>query len=44
LGEVSFAINNKPVRGRADWIKWLIWFPWLAIIVMMAVRAGGYRQ
>ncbi len=44
LGEVRFAINNKPVRGRADWIKWLIWFPWLAIIVMMAVRAGGYRQ
>lgn len=44
LGEVCFAINNKPVRGKVDWIKWLIWFPWLAIIVMMVVRAGGYRS
>jgi ferredoxin-type protein NapH len=44
LSEVSFAINNKPVRGKVDWIKWLIWFPWLAIIVMTVVRAGGYRQ
>ena len=44
LGEVCFAINNKPVRGKVDWIKWLIWFPWLAIIVMMVMRAGGYQS
>ncbi|MBL7201717.1 MAG: 4Fe-4S binding protein [Anaerolineae bacterium] len=44
LGEVCFAINDRPVRARLDWIKWLIWVPWLALIVTMAVRAGGYRQ
>ncbi|MBN2006069.1 MAG: 4Fe-4S binding protein [Anaerolineae bacterium] len=44
LGEVSFAINTKPVRSKVDWIKWLIWFPWLAIIVLMVVRAGGYQK
>ncbi|MBN1874948.1 MAG: 4Fe-4S binding protein [Anaerolineae bacterium] len=44
LGEICFVINNKPVRGKADWIKWLIWIPWLTIIVTMVVRAGGYHK
>lgn len=44
LGEVAFAINNRPVRRKVDWIKWLIWVPWLSIIVLMAIRAGGYQR
>jgi len=44
LGEVCFGVNNRPVGGRANVIKWFIWAPWLAIIVMMAVRAGGYQR
>lgn len=44
LAEICFPINNKPVRGKADWIKWLIWVPWLGIIVMMVIRAGGYQH
>ena len=27
-----------------DWIKCLIWVPWIVIIVMVVVQAGGYRQ
>lgn len=45
LGEIFFAVQNKPVnRRRADWVKWLIWFPWLGIILFAALSAGGYRQ
>lgn len=44
LGEISLAINNKPVSGKKiDWIKWLIWIIWLGVIAWMAIRAGGYR-
>jgi len=39
-----FAINAKPARGgRFDWIKWGIWIPWVSIIVIMAISAGGYQ-
>jgi polyferredoxin len=41
----GMSINNRRVRGRRiDWIKWAIWIPWLAVIVAMAVRAGGYHS
>lgn len=44
MGEVCFAVNNRPARGgRLDWIKWLIWGPWLGAIVAAAISAGGYR-
>jgi ferredoxin-type protein NapH len=45
LQEVCFAITDKRAHtGKLDWIKWFIWVPWLAIIVTLAVSAGGYRQ
>ena len=44
LQVACFAINAKPARGgRFDWIKWGIWIPWVSIIVIMAISAGGYR-
>jgi ferredoxin-type protein NapH len=44
LGEIAFPINNKPVTGKKiDWIKWVIWFPWLGIIIWSVISAGGYR-
>jgi len=30
-------------RGRWNWIKWLIWVPWGATLVILVVRAGGYQ-
>ena len=43
LQELAAPINNRPVSRRIDWIKWAIWLPWLAGIVLLAVRGGGYR-
>lgn len=43
IQEPCFKINNKPARGgKADCIKWLIWVPWIAIIILVAVGSGGY--
>jgi len=44
LGEVCFDINSKPASSRSSWVKWFIWTPRLILIVVIAVRAGGYRQ
>ncbi len=44
LAEIAFDINGKKVNGKKiDWIKWVIWAPWLAIIMVMALSAGGYH-
>ncbi|WP_455282386.1 4Fe-4S binding protein [[Eubacterium] cellulosolvens] len=41
--EACFRFRSNRVRGgRYDYIKYLIWVPWLMIIVTMAVQAGGY--
>ena len=45
MQEIVEPVNRKPVNGRKiDWIKWAIWIPWISLIVIMAVRAGGYQQ
>ncbi len=45
LGVIAQAVNNQPANSRRiDWIKWAIWFPWLAVIVWSLVSAGGYRS
>jgi len=43
LGETCFAINSKPVHSKLSRIKWFIWAPWLILIVVMAIQAGGYQ-
>jgi ferredoxin-type protein NapH len=42
--EMCFPIRNKKVRGKAVLIKYFIWVPWLASIVLAAISAGGYHQ
>lgn len=40
--ELCFGLNNKPFKvGRRDWIKYFIWAPWISIIVVMFIQAGG---
>lgn len=41
--EACFAAQNKPVNLRLDWIKWVIWFPWMGAFGYLLVRAGGVR-
>lgn len=45
LGEAAFAIVNKPARGgKWNGIKWLIWVPWISLVVYLVLSAGGYRR
>lgn len=43
LQEACFTVRDRRVKG-GDWIKYIIWVPWLALVVLMAVKAGGYRR
>lgn len=44
LQEFGEPINARPTPGgKFNWIKWAIWVPWIGLIVVLAVRAGGYR-
>jgi polyferredoxin len=39
---IFLARNKKVIRG--DYLKWLIWGPWISTIVLLAVRSGGYNK
>lgn len=40
--ELCMKIRNKPFgNGRKNWIKYVIWVPWVTVIVLMFVQAGG---
>jgi polyferredoxin len=41
--EALFSARDKKVR-KGDFIKWLIWIPWMATIVILVIRRGGYSQ
>lgn len=44
MAEIGAVVNNAPfASGRADWIKWFIWAPWILLIGTFAVLAGGYH-
>jgi len=39
--EACFIAQPKPVNGpKCDWIKYLIWVPWLCLIVYLLARRG----
>lgn len=42
LQEPLLRVNRRRVGNRAGLVKWLIWVPWVALIVFGVVRAGGY--
>jgi polyferredoxin len=41
--ESIFLARSKEV-ARGDYIKWLIWVPWISSILMLAIRSGGYSK
>jgi polyferredoxin len=43
LSEAVFPLNNKPANNRYNWIKFVIWLPWLGGLVFAVIRAGGLR-
>ena len=37
-------VNNKPFKnGKRNWAKYAIWAPWIIIIALMFIQAGGIR-
>jgi len=40
--ELCMKVNKRSFKnGKRNWIKYAIWTPWIAIIVLMFVQAGG---
>jgi polyferredoxin len=45
LQRLCCKINNKKFKvGKRDWIKYIIWAPWISIILVMFIRAGGIKS
>lgn len=44
IQEASFLVRDKDVNNKYNWIRYIIWVPWLAIIVYMAAIAGGFKS
>jgi len=45
LQEFVEPVNYKPVRSRkVILLKWLIWVPWISIIIGLLLNAGGYHK
>jgi ferredoxin-type protein NapH len=44
LQEFSQDINRKRTPGgRFHWTKWFIWVPWITLMAVLVIRAGGYQ-
>jgi ferredoxin-type protein NapH len=41
--ESIFPVRGKEVK-QGNYIKWLIWVPWIMTIIYLAVRSGGYNK
>lgn len=45
LSEWLAEVRNRPAPGgRWNLLKWLIWFPWVGMLVVLVFRAGGYSR
>ncbi|MBL4930714.1 4Fe-4S binding protein [Clostridium paridis] len=40
----SMAVDKKVKGGKLNWIKYLIWTPWIILIIMMFISAGGIKK
>ncbi len=45
LQEACFMVRDSPVNGRkTNWIKYVVWVPWIGLIIFLAVRGGGFTK
>lgn len=44
LQEMLFAVNDRRLENRRDWIRWAIWIPWISSLALVAFFAGGYER
>ncbi len=40
---LSSIYDRRAAGGQWNWLKWPIWVPWVAMFVVLAIRAGGLR-
>lgn len=41
--EEIMKVNDRKIK-RGNFIKWLIWIPWILFIIVLAIRNGGYNS
>ncbi|MBW2181063.1 MAG: 4Fe-4S binding protein [Deltaproteobacteria bacterium] len=41
--EAIIAARDKSVK-KGDYVKWILWVPWICAIAFLAVKAGGYNK
>jgi len=41
--ESVFLARDKKVTG-GDYLKWIVWVPWISSIIVLGFRAGGYSR
>lgn len=41
---MTLASDKNAKGGRLNWIKYIIWLPWISIIIAVAFAAGGFRK
>ena len=45
LQEACFMVKDKRLTGKKiDWIKWVMWGPWIGLLVFLVIKAGGFRS
>jgi ferredoxin-type protein NapH len=44
LMEATMFVKDKKASQKGNWVKWLVWVPWLAIILLGYFSAGGIQQ
>jgi ferredoxin-type protein NapH len=44
IQEASFLVRDRKINNKYNWIRYIIWVPWIAIIIFMAVSAGGFKK
>lgn len=44
LQETCLKIRNRKVNNRYNWVRYIIWVPWMGIIIYTAVSAGGLTE
>lgn len=44
LQDYAAKVNDKPARGKGwNYLKYIIWIPWLFVIILIFLRAGGVK-
>lgn len=41
--EAIFQARNRKIT-KGNYIKWVIWIPWISAIIILAIKGGGYRK